>query len=294
MLENRYLSAGIAAMAGTSAGTANPGGHFAAAVIAAYFLAKEYHLDDQATAALRTALDQMMLAQPGHFPTSAHAPPAGDGEARIVSALAASIDRFVTIGHNVIFATLALKALRQRGTPITEHEAAGIARTVTAMGAGGPPTEIFGMPVPTEITADMQPYDGPGEIASACLTVASKFQHIYSGQFQGYACHLLTHGHALIELERLGYRELARRGHRPHRLQARQLSVLFNWSGTGQQPAEALTHTPHEAAFWRHPFPWTWWGGHVFKYAYHHTALLALVDPELRARAQPNIARMFG
>jgi hypothetical protein len=77
-------------------------------------------------------------------------------------------------------------------------------------------------------------------------------------------------------------------------LQAKQLKVLHDWMGEGQPPVEPLPYTPLETAFWKHPFPHSWWGGHVFKYAYHHTALLALVDPALRASALPKIGRMYG
>ena len=293
MLELRYLSIGIASVAGAATTNANTGGHFGCAVIAAYFLAKEFRLDAATVTALRMAMDTMIAGNPTFFPTSPESPPVVDGEQRIVAALEASIDRFTTIGHNVIFAALALKALRERGSAISEHEATGIAAVIRKMNEEGPPQEIFGMPVSTETTPDMVPYADERDLATTTIMEAMKLERVYPGGFQGYTCHLLTHGHALIVLERLGYRDLARRGHLPHRLQAAQLCVLHDWTEK-RDPLEPLPFSPLEAAFWNHPFPHMWWGGHVFKYAYHHTSLLALVDPGLRARAIPKIARMYG
>ena len=61
-------------------------------------------------------------------------------------------------------------------------------------------------------------YDSEALICTTALDEVMKFKRIYYGLHQGVVGHLLTSAEVLIQLARLGYVELAQKGHTAHQL----------------------------------------------------------------------------
>ena len=113
-----------------------------------------------------------------------------------------------------------------------------------------------------------------------------KFDRIYQGLFAGWVGHVLTLAHALIELDELGYPELSRRGHRPHRLLATQAGMLHHYHAQGLTPTLPAKASPLQAEFWNGDFAANNWAyAHTFKYPLAYYAMRpCLADDAERAR----------
>ena len=117
---------------------------------------------------------------------------------------------------------------------------------------------------------------------------------LYAGYGQGWTGHLLTIGHAVIELSRLGYPDLAARAHTTYRMYIKTMR---------QGPAETDRRIPDHPASALTPLDNDYWEqkksirsglGHAFKYAYSFYNLLAkLNDPVLRDRCLIESHRIF-
>lgn len=256
MLSRDYLIKGITGLSRAAQGDANTG-HFGAALIAIYFFCRDNAVEEETSFAIAREADKLVARHPALFKPF----PSGLGDPKLLetipNALETNIDRLVAIGHNVIFAALALKALREQPEMITPPVTQGIC-DVIAWTSGHPVHKIMDFDVSGATIAgdDTLPvYTSRQVIAAFAAREFLNFQRIYYGAHRGFVGHLVTHGHALIELDRLGYPELARRGHDAHRLHAKRLRVLDDYDAGGEGLVSPVKESPLTPAYWQGKIP---------------------------------------
>jgi hypothetical protein len=174
-------------------------GHNAAAVISSAFFCREQRLDVDTQRELRAFLDARLLKNPIYAaprPKEAADPKLTEG---LLEDLDAGIARLRGKGHNIIFAVICLKALRAVPEAVTPERVDGLRKMVQSFGKtrGGAEED----PDPPLVGLDDE----------------SKFVHFIFEEFlkaagDGFDGHVLTIGHALLELYRMGHKELARKG----------------------------------------------------------------------------------
>jgi hypothetical protein len=195
---------------------------------------------------------------------------------RLVEGLVEDLDAGIATlrgkGHNIIFAVACLKALRQVPEAATAERVGGLRKMVRSFGktAG-------------KVAKDSDPLVG--------LDDEKKFVHFVFEEFlkakgDGFDGHVVTIGHALVELYRMGHRDLAQKG----------VPAYWEWvrgarAGGGEGPA-----TPAAS---REPTPLTreYWAAqakrrlgevvssHTVKYPYSFYALARdVTDERLKKR----------
>jgi hypothetical protein len=281
MLDESYLVKGITALARAIDHSWNQG-HMGCAVIAAYYLRRDVGLSAEAETEIRTETDKLIAAYSHLFvPLDAGSRSSGDLDA-IPRALEGNISRFCPGGHNVIYAALGLKALRDVPRMITPEVVAGIAQLIDAFTEMPPRADFFGVDVNGEMDVDEAAYADAASIAAFTFGEALAFRPMYY-EIQGVVGHLLTHAHTMIELSELGYPELAVRAYGAHREHAQRVRLFHDRFDVGRwtvvRPADA---DPLDPAFWaddREAMPASSWGyGHFFKYRYQFYNLLERVQ----------------
>jgi hypothetical protein len=182
-------------------------GHCAAAVISAAFFCQEQRLGAEAQRGIRAVLDARLLTNPIFAPRPEEkADP--DLVAGLVQDLDAGIDRLRSSGHNIIFAAVALNALRDVPEAATPARVRGLRATVRSFGAGG-------RPAPPAARADgLVGLDDEAAFVRFVLEEYLKALDLYrrGRGHHGFAGHVLTVGHALVVLARMGHGEVAAKG----------------------------------------------------------------------------------
>ena len=106
---------------------------------------------------------------------------------------------------------------------------------------------------------------------------------LYSGYGQGWAGHLLTIGHAVIELSRLGYNDLAAPAHEAYRMYIKTMRRGPGKTTRRIPDHKEQAHTPLEKEYWQQKKSVKSGLGHAFKYAYSFYNLLSgLKNPDLK------------
>lgn len=292
-LDDRYLARGLGAacraVAGSpydfSGGQAPPWfmAHFGLAVMAGFWMTREFDLDHATIRAIGAQCDAVMEAFPELYaPLDLTEGVADLGRVDdIVAELRPGLRRYVRGGHNVIYTAYVVKALHEHpewATPGVIDRLIRLIRTVNG------PLDREDAPVPS--AAESAPYDRVEDVA------ATVFRDIDALDFETLEAwsigvgHVLTHGHGLLELDRLGYGELARTGFDAHRAHA--YSARTNRSRTQRVDKVIHGRDPISAKFWtgdvRTDRDWEF--GHTFKYTYSlHRSREWVADEALCLRA---------
>jgi hypothetical protein len=287
-VDDRYLDAGLA-------GLAHAGepfmAHFGAALLAGWWLERDAHLSPETSRAVARQADAVIARHGWLFEARADDPSTPrDRESRadeIVAAIADGLDHTWAIGHDVIYAALVVRTLRQRPELGADWIVDGVLTVLKA--CRSQPLDIFGGVF--DVRAARADEVDEAEVATAsavselALRTVLQFDHVYLGLHQGDIGHVADHAHALLTLERLGHAEVARKGRegfREHVAAARRVTALC------ADLAEVLPSGPADP---RRPEYWDdateandWAVGHVFKYPYAMLDLLDVAgDPALAA-----------
>ncbi len=173
-------------------------GHNAAAVISSAFFCREQKLDADTQKEILAFLDARLLKNPIY----AAARPKETADPKLVEGLLEDLDAGIATlrgkGHNIIFAVTCLKALREVPEAATPERIGGLRKMVQSFGK-------------TKGAAAKDPDPLVG------LDDEQKFIHFIFEEFlkatgDGFDGHVVTIGHALVELHRMGHKELARKG----------------------------------------------------------------------------------
>jgi hypothetical protein len=174
------------------------GGHNAAAVISSAFFCREQKLDADTQREILAYLDARLLKNPIY----AAARPKETAEPKLVEGLVEDLDAGIATlrgkGHNIIFAVTCLKALREVPEAATPERIGGLRKMVQRFGKTNGAVEKAREPL-------------------VGLDDEQKFIHFVFEEFlkakgDGFDGHVVTIGHALVELYRMGHKELARKG----------------------------------------------------------------------------------
>jgi hypothetical protein len=255
-------------------------GHNAAAVISSAFFCREQKLDADTQREILAYLDARLLKNPIY----AAARPKESADPRLVEGLLEDLDAGIATlrgkGHNIIFAVTCLKALHAVPEAATPERIDGLRKVVQSFGktrAGA--------------ARDSDPLVG--------LDDEQKFIHFVFEEFlkakgAGFDGHVVTIGHALVELSRIGHKELARKG----------VPAYWQWvrgaragEGAGQvAPAPPRAPTPLTREYWaaqaKHRIGEIA-SSHTVKYPYSFYALAKDVkDEDLKKRILAKVYRL--
>lgn len=182
-------------------------GHMAAAVISSAFFCREEKLDDETRKEVLTLVKTRMLTKPLFEPRKEErADP--DLVAGLVQDLDTGIDTLRRYGHNIIFAALSLKALKAEPDAATPARIKGLREMVQSFGMSKEPR---GRLKDKDGFVDLSDEQKFIHFALEEYLKAMDLYLIGKGH-HGFAGHLLTTGHALLELHRMGYKETAGKG----------------------------------------------------------------------------------
>ena len=182
-------------------------GHIAAAVISSAFFCREEKLDDETRKEMLSLVETRLLTKPIFEPRKEErADP--DLVAGLVQDLDAGIDTLRRYGHNIIFAVLSLKALRAEPDAATPARVKGLREMVQSFGKSKEPGNRSKAKDGFVDLSDEQKF-----IRFALEEYLRALDLYLNGKgHHGFAGHLLTTGHALLELHRMGYKETAEKG----------------------------------------------------------------------------------
>ncbi len=258
--------------------------HFALALLAAYWLAKELKLDDETCAALSKQCDDLIetfppLFEPLDLQNGPSDPTALDTLAPL---LQEGAGRYLRSGHNVTYAAYLLKALREMPEFCTPEVIRRVYELIeNCNGAVGREDA----PIPSE--SDMPAYS----------SVADMIERLFELMIScsGNVGHVLTHAHALTELHELGYTDDVQKGLDAHRAHA---LLVRSQQKDAPLPDDRIIHNkdPLGADFWKgnvktHRF---WEVGHTFKYPYSfHRVKKYVSDPELVKKAEAKLWKII-
>lgn len=285
MLDNSYLMLGLDGLSHAHGENYFADGHLGASAIAACYLCRENGLGERTQNAIESCIDREYRGKTPFLPAPDETPDSAL-LGRLTNTLAGSVGDLRGVGHNIIFGAAALKAFRECPDAITPFRVAGICRLI----------EDFRDTQNTDIDAN----DGvPGIAEEGALVefIFREFLHsvaLYAGYGQGWTGHLLTVGHAVLELSRLGYPELALAAHRAYRMYIRTIRRGPRDTDRHIPDHPATTLTPLDHRYWERRKSVRSGLGHAFKYPWSFYSLLArLEDSTLRERCLAESYKIF-
>lgn len=260
-------------------------GHRAAAMVSAHFLCVDNHLDQRATSRIRQLVERNWAKTPlcRSFPGEEPAP---KQIAKIGEALAERGEILLQVGHNAIFAMLAIKAFRAVPRAATPQRIDGVCRLIRSF---TPWRDVDPDP-----DVKPPPFRDRGASARFILQEASDAIDRFKGFGQGFAGHMLTFGQALVELAAMGdveWAESCRTAFRKY--------VTVTRLGPEEDGRRIPDHNPTDlrptsAAYWEKRGDNTLGIGHVFKYPYAYYDLLRHADaPELARQLNAKAYQIF-
>jgi hypothetical protein len=257
-------------------------------MIAAYFFARETQLDERACKAIQTELDAFRCAGQQFFAfekPSTEATPERVPE--LARSLEASIDHLRGAGHNVIFASLALKAF---------HHAPALAKPQWIDGMIALDRHLrehFRPDAETDFNRahPIPKWQTPQELTESALAC---FAHT-SGHGAVGLIHGVTHADAVAELWDLGYESLAVRGSEALKL---HINLASGPTPPHAELAEPWRESPLTHGFWENcAVRNETWGfrGHTFKFPYsYYRRRGAIRDEGLRKACDERALAVLG
>ena len=234
-------------------------GHRGAGMVAAHLLCTDNDLDKQAMSRIVELVDLNWASSAlcKSFPDAKPTPTAID---KIGVALVEGSETLRQVGHNAIFAALAIKAFRMLPSAATPERIDGVCNMIRSF---TPWRDVKPDP-----DVDPPPFADTTAASKFILLEASAAIDRFVGFGQGFAGHMLTFGQALVELAAMGdiewaescrtafckYVTVTRRGPEPdsRRIPEHKPSYL----------------RPIDTAYWKNRGDKTVGIGHVFKYPY--------------------------
>ena len=251
-LDARYLRHGLNLLCSAHSTDAFLGGHAGGAVISAYYLCREEKLEEGSAEIIQSALDQHYRLAPDPFPAEK---PLENGVATLLRSMEDGIDQLCRDGHNVIFLSLALRALHDLPDSVTPARIDGLRKTLQSL----EPKKK--KKVDVEVPESMSGFSE--------FVLTEFLGSTEGGPGQGYSGHLLTYGRAILDLRLLGHEVFAKRCIHAYRLAvqtARPRSPVGDYKA--DRPKVKFLR-PDQREYWkRRVSAGTLELGHLFKYPY--------------------------
>lgn len=271
MIDFDYLYKGICGLANShKAGTM--AGHLGAAVVAGYFVGEDQgDLPDEVYRGIEGELDRIIrgeeafwynVKKTGLAPTDLFKPlpqeeSSEDSIRRIAAALQKNISTTRQSGHNVIFASIAIRALHDHSEHATPQIVSGISSLTAGFNNAHPGRGYYGKQkgwlngnqVKLATDADFPAYKSPEEMVAITIKELIDTAAIRKQGFGGL-WHIINHAGAITELDRFGFAELAQQAlpaHHQHIRLWRTLPDVESELG----PTIKSDLPPRDAAYWK-------------------------------------------
>ena len=308
MVDFEYLYRGLCGMAHAPQAS-SMAGHLGAAVVAGYFFGEDHpDLEDGVFKAVERDLNRITGGEESIWfdPKKAGItaaelfkpyPKEKSQEALIDSiaeALEVNIGKARQSGHNVIFASIAIRALKSHEQYAAPPLVAGIKKLIQMFNDQHPGRGYYGKErgwlignkaplADAKETPEYQSLDDMAEtVIDQMILTASQHRRGFGGLF-----HLINHAAALTELDSHGYTKLAQKGLSAHRQHLRLYRALPNLEDElGNLEASELD--PFEPEYWKKTESKQWgaWLTHRIKTLYgFHTLLQFIENEEKRVKA---------
>ncbi len=255
-------------------------GHHGAAVIAGHYFCQEHDLDDRTVRAVRAQIEAFVQHRRAEFPPLDPGPGRADVEP-ILEQLATHVHELRSGGHDAIYASLALKALRDVPEFATPRIVDGIRRLLVSF--------VDTLPVVEETRWQREhplpPFEDTHALRRATRTALLRPWESVVSLGAGQVVHWVTHADAILTLEELGHGALARRAFAAHQRYIHHPQGKGAGSGPEQPTLGWLEHAYWESAAPRRPQKGTWFFGHSFKLPYSLYRLLRGETDEAVRRA---------
>lgn len=261
-------------------------GHRGASLISAHLLCLDNNLPPDAEKRINQLFDLSWapspLCQP--FPQEEPEP---DQVKKIGSALLEAKGSLREVGHNAIFATLAIKSFRMLPEAATPRRIEGVCKLIRAIKPWRDDTLA-------DETIQPPPFTDGAAASSFILKEASSAADRWRGHGQGFTGHLITFGQALVELAEMGDEEWAESCR-----EAFRKYVTLTRRGPGPADRAIADHAasrlrPDETAYWQQRGEKQLGIGHVFKYPYSYYDLQRRAnDPVLREEWESKAYLLF-
>ena len=313
MVNFEYLYRGLCGMAHAPRAS-SMAGHLGAAVIAGYFIGEDHPgTDSKVFAAIERDLDRITGGEESIWFDSKKAGitaealfepfPKEKGQAERVDSLADALARNIgktrQSGHNVIFTSIAIRALMGHEEFATPALVTGIEKLIASFNGQHPGRGYFGKErgwlngdkVLPEDLADALAYDSlesmAEQVIGTLITTASQHRRGFGGLF-----HLINHAAALLELDAHGYSGLALQGsaanrhhHRLYRSQHDLEDELGKLESTSDDPFKPIYWKRNESK------QWGAWLTHRVKTLYGFHTLLRVIEDQTK---RDNALTKFG
>ncbi len=285
MPDQRLLLLGLNALARAHQFDYFADGHRGAGMVSAHFLCVDNDLDKQATSRIVESVDinwaSSALCKP--FP---EANPEPERIKAIGVALAEGGEVLRQVGHNAIFAMLAIKAFRLMPSAATPQRIDGVCKMIRSFTPW--------RDVQPDADVDPPPFADAAAASRFILREASAAIDRFVGFGQGYAGHMLTFGQSLVELAAMGdvqWAESCRTAFRKYVTVTRRGPEPKSKRYADHKPTELR---PTDAAYWKRRGDKTVGIGHVFKYPYAYYDLLRRArDPDMRRTLDAKAYHLF-
>ena len=295
-LGEEYLIKGLTGLARTC----DKGGwfqaHWGAAVLASYYLCQENDLDERIKSAVKIQTDAMIRKYGFYFSPLKKEEPDPALIGKVARALEQPISGLRASGHAVTFAALGLRALKDVPRIATPTLIEGLCKISGRIGKKRPLADhAYNRKNP------LPPYSGEESIAEAVFDCILRYEGVRfppantGGLRRPNFTHQLTYSDALVQLHRMGYTDLAKRGHAPHQVYvntappdtAKRNRKLHSSARLEVVLSPGFWEEEANARNWKNDFDvksnrmGDWIVGHLFKILYSYTRLRKLVkDPE--------------
>lgn len=271
VIDFSYLGKGICGLANAHKASALAG-HLGAAVAAGYFFGEDQaDLDNDVYRGVEKELDRITHGEESLWFNSKKAgitseqlfeplpeeKPQPELISTIGEALSKNIDQTRESGHNVIFASIALRALHDHTNLATPTAVQGIRKLIEGFNHSHPGRGYFGKEqgwltgdkVSLPAAEALPVYANTNVMAETVIDELIATAAIRRQGFGGL-WHIINHAAALMELSRFGFKDLAQRGlaaHHHHLRLWRSLPDVANEMGAVQRAAQ----NPCQPEYWK-------------------------------------------
>ena len=285
MLDDSYLVRGLDALSRAHATNYFGDGHKGASIVSSVFLCRENEVEAGVPAVIAEMLDVHWARSELCAPFPAEAPDPSLVQ-RVLTTLRGNTGVLRLVGHNVIFASQALKAFRHLPHAVTPSRVDGVCKLIDAF-KESTDVDVAG-------AGDVPDFREPSAAADLVLDEARRTMQGFVGRGQGWSGHMFTYGQAMIDLCELGYDQVVADGvHAFRQYVARARMGPLDTDKQYQEHERTGLH-PLELAYWQRRKNGSVGIGHCFKYPYGFYGLFSrATDDEVKQRCLEEAFRVF-
>lgn len=288
------LRLGVAGICGVDTAEFNAK-HWGAAVVAAGLLAADPDMGEAAPAIIAQA-ERLMAAKAAWLPPPhSRASSASGDTTEVVMVLRSTASSLNLLGHDTIFASVALRAMTLQPELASRANIEGLVAMIEFASSRGPGGPFPGWDDPGQVRVDeddaIPEIDSVAQLAASAIEAFAAVGVVHEGRDQGVVQHMVTHAHALVDLDGMGHGDVFAVGVEAHR-RYRKLLTKRPLHGDDALPLHAPIPVFESAEYWRQDLRGSsdWIFGHVFKVALAWRGLEPLLADDIREAALPMLA----